>query len=155
VSKTPLVLFGNGQVSFPQYNAANFVDPAPAYLLGVDAAGNVVQATSSSGPLVYVARITQSGTNAPTAVEIVNTTGATFSWVGGYVGAGIYRVTASSAVLTSNKTAIFVTPSGANPYIMLGSVSNTTQCIVTSSSAFSGYTDNLINGAIVKIEIYP
>jgi hypothetical protein len=155
VSKTPLVLFGNGQVSFPQYNAANFVDPAPAYLLGVDTAGNVVQTTSSSGPLVYVARITQTGSSIPTATVIANTTGATFTW--DIIASGIYRATASSAVLTTDKTAIYVTPSSSGAYIMMGGIASTTEFTVTSSNAFGlgGYTNGLINGAIVKIEVYP
>jgi hypothetical protein len=58
-------------------------------------------------------------------------------------------------VLTTDKTAIYATPSGTNPFIMLGAVSSTTECVVTSSSGFAGYNDALINGAIVKIEIYP
>jgi hypothetical protein len=153
-----LVVKSNGQIQFNEYDSTTFEDPAPAYLLGVDTAGNVVQTTGSSGPLVYVARISQSGslgTSVPTAVELANTTGATFSWVGGYLSAGVYRLTASSAVLTTDKTAIFVTPSGGNPYIMMAGVISPTTCVVTSSNGFSGYADNLIDGAIIKIEIYP
>lgn len=142
-------LYGSGSVRFNDYGSGTFTG-IPAYTLGVTLTGSVIEVAE---PLVYVARITQTGTSAPTETVIVNTTGTTFSW--SYLLAGIYRVTAASAVLTTDKTAIYVTPSGANPYIMLAGVSNTTQCVITSSSGFSGYNDNLINGAIVKIEIYP
>jgi hypothetical protein len=145
-----LTLNGGGSIRFNDYGSGTFAG-TPAYTLGVTLTGSVVEV--ANGPLVYVARITQTGTSAPTETVIVNTTGTTFSW--SYLLAGIYRVTAASAVLTTDKTAIYVTPSGANPYIMLAGVSNTTQCVITSSSGFSGYNDNLINGAIVKIEIYP
>ena len=142
-------------ITLNQYDGPNFEDPAPAYLLGVDAAGNVVQTTGSSGPLVYVARITQTGSSAPTATVIANTTGATFAW--DIIVSGIYSVTASSPVLTTNKTAIYVTPSSSGAYIMMAGIGSTTQCTVTSSNAFGlgGFTNGLINGAIVKIEIYP
>jgi hypothetical protein len=150
-----LVVKSNGQIQFNEYDSTTFEDLAPAYLLGVDIAGNVVQATGSSGPLVYVARITQTGSSAPTATVIANTTGATFTW--DIIASGIYSVTASSPVLTTNKTAIYVTPSSSGAYIMMAGIGSTTQCTVTSSNAFGlgGFTNGLINGAIVKIEVYP
>lgn len=145
-------VLGTNQIQIGNYGGNVFPGTSATYALGVDTDGKVVELPLSSGPKVYVARITQTGLSAPTATVIANTTGTTFSW--SYVTSGIYRVTAASAVLTTDKTAIYTTPSGANPFIMLGNVSSTTQCIVTSSSGFSGYNDGLINGAIVKIEIY-
>jgi hypothetical protein len=40
---------------------------------------------------------------------------------------------------------------------MMGGIASTTEFTVTSSNAFGlgGYTNGLINGAIVKIEVYP
>jgi hypothetical protein len=148
-----LTLNPNSSLTLNEYGQTPSAFPGTAvYNLSVDSSGNVIE-TPSSGPLVYVARITQTGVSAPTETVIANTTGTTFSW--SYVVPGIYRVTAASAVLTTDKTAIYATPSGTNPFIMLGAVSSTTECVVTSSSGFAGYNDALINGAIVKIEIYP
>jgi hypothetical protein len=147
VSKTPLVLFGNGQVSFPQYNAANFVDPAPAYLLGVDTAGNVVQATSSSGPLVYAGLITgNAGTVSLT--QYANTTGATISIT--YDGTpGQYTISASSNVFVN--AVVFFTPAIGSTFsaaIFAGSIS-------ISNYDLTGTLANLIPNTKVKIEIYP
>lgn len=56
----------------------------------------------------YVALVTQTGTNAPTAVDIKNDTGATVAWARS--NAGIYTATFSSAVLTANKTIASIVP---------------------------------------------
>lgn len=54
---------------------------------------------------LYEALITQSGTSAPTAVEYKNEfPGVTFTWA--RTGAGVYTITASTAVFTTNKTVI-------------------------------------------------
>ena len=144
----------NSSITLNEYGAGTFTGDV-AYGLAVDVDGNVIETTASSGPLVYVARITQTGSSVPTATVIANTTGATFTW--DIIASGIYSVTASSPVLTADKTAIYVTPSSSGAYIMMAGIGSTTQCTVTSSNAFglAGYTNGLINGAIVKIEIYP
>ena len=146
-------------ITLNQYNGPNFEDPAPAYLLGVDASGNVVQTTGGSGPLVYVARIFQSGTGAaPTATEISNTTGATMSFL--WLSPGVYRLTASSNIFTTGKTAVFLTAgnSGATntTYITTAFISGVTTCIFGSATGFfGGGNDDLLKGATLKIEIYP
>ena len=52
----------------------------------------------------YVALLTQSGTGAPTAVDVKNDTGATVTWARAL--AGTYTATFSSAVLTANKALV-------------------------------------------------
>lgn len=149
-----MTINGDFSLNLSEYGSGTFTGTATRSL-SVDASGNVIETPlSSGGPLVYVARITQTGLTPPTATVIANTTGATFTW--GYTAAGIYSVTASSPVLTTDKTAIYVTPSSSRAYIMMANVGSTTQCSVTSSNDFglSGYTDGYINGATVKIEIY-
>jgi hypothetical protein len=148
-----LTLRGTGAAQLDQYGDGNFTGTA-AYNLAVDFNGNVIEvAAGGSGPLVYIARVSQTGSSAPTAVEIVNTTGATFTWT--RLLAGLYNVTASSAVFTTDKTAIFVTSAGTQPYISRAGVNSTTQCYVNTSSAFSGTQDGLMTDSYVKIEIYP
>jgi hypothetical protein len=153
VNSTALTIKSDGELQLNNYGSGTFTGTA-TYNLAVDASGNVIEvAGGGGGPLVYIARVSQTGSSAPTAVEIVNTTGATFTWA--RVLAGIYTVTASSAVFTTDKTAIFVTSAGPQPYISRAAVNSTTQCGVNTSSAFSGTQDGLMTDSYVKIEIYP
>lgn len=149
-----LTLNSDGSATLHSYGGGGF-SSAPEYLLGVDSSGNVIETAPSSGPLVYVARVTQTGTSDPTAVEIVNTTGATITWDRpGF--AGSYSIIASSPVFTTDKTAIFVTSNGSLPYISRAGVSSTTQCYINTSASFSaGSQDGLMTDSFVKIEIYP
>jgi hypothetical protein len=157
-TSTRLTILPDGQLRLNNYSTANFPDPAPVYSLGVDASGNVVQTTASSGPLVYVARMFQSGTAAPVVAEIANTTGATFTYTRN--GLGDYTLTASDAVFTSGKTAVFLTAgnSGAtsNAYMATAFISGLFTCRFGSATGFfSGGADDLLKGATLKIEIYP
>jgi hypothetical protein len=54
---------------------------------------------------VYTALLNQSGTEAPVATILKNTTGKTFTWT--RQSPGNYTVTASSALFTVNKTIVF------------------------------------------------
>ena len=65
---------------------------------------SVVQA--GLGYTVYTALITQNGTAAPTAIELKNNTGSTFTWT--RTGTGIYKIFSSPAIFTSNKTIVFI-----------------------------------------------
>lgn len=59
----------------------------------------------SLGYTLYTALLTQTGTNAPVATVLQNTTGGTLTWT--RQSAGNYTVTASSALFTANKTIVF------------------------------------------------
>lgn len=153
-----LTVNADKSVTLNGYNSTTFEDPAPAYLLGVDAAGNVVQTTGSSGPLVYVARMFQSGTAAPVVTVIANTTGATMSYE--YIGPGLYRLTASDAIFIPGKTAVFLTAgnSGAFSYAYMATafITGLFTCNFGSAQGFNlGGADDLLKGATFKIEIYP
>ena len=50
--------------------------------------------------------LNQTGTNAPVPTEVYNDTGDTFTW--SYVSTGTYRVTATGAPFTVNKTVVFL-----------------------------------------------
>lgn len=60
-----------------------------------------------SGFKVYIATVTQTGTNAPVPTVLFNSLGGTPAW--SYAGVGIYNLTLASA-FPENKTAIFPTP---------------------------------------------
>ena len=62
--------------------------------------------TYNLGYTVYTALLNQTGTAAPVAAILQNTTGGTLTWT--RQSAGNYTVTASSALFTANKTIVFV-----------------------------------------------
>jgi len=106
------------------------------------------------GYTAYVARVTQSCTNAPVATVISNNTGLTFTWT--RQNTGSYRVSPSSAFVI-NKTWIQMTGGDL-------SVGTTSVSIKGIGTAFASAVNvNLINGnvadeitaAFVEIRIYP
>lgn len=153
-----LTIDPDGQLKLNEYDSVNFIDPSPAYMLGVDASGNVVQ---SNNPLVYVALLTQTGTSNPVVTVIKNTTGQTLTW--DRVGVGSYRCLTTGTPFTTNKTIINVSYGAGGTDFVAGINSY----INTTSSAFvlttgmgplgtgpAAYTDGLLTFASVKIEIY-
>lgn len=56
---------------------------------------------------IYMAMLSQSGTNAPVLTEIINTTGQTIT--SGYTSVGIYTLIAGGATFTANKTGVVAT----------------------------------------------
>ena len=109
---------------------------------------------SQVGYSTYVARVTQSGTNAPVATVISNNTGLTFTWSRNSTGS--YRVSPSSAFVV-NKTWIQMTGGDL-------SSGTTSVSIKDIGTAFASAVNvNLVNGnvadnitaAFVEIRIYP
>jgi hypothetical protein len=150
-----LVVKSNGQIQFNEYDSTTFEDPAPAYLLGVDISGNVVQTTpTSSGPLVYVARINGSFAGGVNFIEIANTTGATFSIAA--LLAGYYQITCSNSSLFNNTNAVaFLTLNSGATGVGGIFIASLTAAMDIETYNFSGSSADLINLAMIKIEIYP
>ncbi len=82
-----------------------FLDEADSKLKTKDSTGTIeelsVEGGASTGPLVYKATVTQTGTNAPVAVIITNTLSGTPVW--SYEEFSEYRLTLVGA-FTENKT---------------------------------------------------
>ena len=124
---------------------------------GVDASGLLGQ------PLKYVAYITQTGSSAPTVeYALMNTLGATATY--SRLGAGSYRITFSSAVLTSTKTTFEVKPivSAFNFDVINGYIHpvNLQSFSTTAIDFFSvGLdfvpADDLLEQAVIEITVYP
>ena len=95
---------------------------------------------------VYTALLTQSGTAAPVATVLENTTGATIAWT--RTGSGIYAGTISSALFAANKTVVFVN-TGAG-----GTVAKWTRTSTTAVSVDST-TDGIFTAGSLEIRIYP
>jgi hypothetical protein len=151
VESVKLTISNEGQVTFNKYDAANFPDAAPAYLLGVDTSGNVVQAPSiPAGPTVYAARISGDGAGA-SFVQAGNSTGATLTLTNPAVGQ--FRITASSAIFNASKTLFFFQASGG--LVVTAALITSTTIIDVYVYSTSQTPQNAVDGAFVKIEIYP
>ena len=79
------------------------------------------------GYTVYTALITQTGTDAPVATVLQNTTGGTIAW--SYSNVGIYVATISDATYTANKTAVLISSGGVSNSTVKSSVVNSTTAL--------------------------
>lgn len=109
-------------------------------------------------PKVYVALLSQTGTDAPVATVLKNTLGfiPTFA----YSGQGQYTIN-SSAGFTANKTWVN-TPNTVNDgdpfstgYIIQCAIASTSQIVLTCSNIVSGGADGVINNTPIEIRVYP
>ncbi len=95
---------------------------------------------------VYTVLLNQSGTAAPVATILKNTTGKTFTWT--RQSAGNYTITASSALFTVNKTIVFGNQGNiADMDFRWNRTSDTTVTLSTGADA------KLVNGSF-EIRIY-
>ncbi len=101
---------------------------------------------------VYTALLSQSGTNAPTAIVLENTLGGTVVWT--RTGTGNYTAALTGA-FTSNKTAFFInTYLGAYSVgVQYGSVNNF--LIDTRVASTNTFTDGLLVGNTIEVRVYP
>jgi hypothetical protein len=108
----------------------------------------------SAGPgyKVYAAIMNQSGIpEPPTATVLKNTTGATFTWT--RFGAGQYRVEASSAVFTANKTAAVF--NNGNSFNSSSSwLRNNDSFLQIETGTGSSKLDGFLNNGYLEILIY-
>jgi hypothetical protein len=81
----------------------------------------------SLGYTVYTALITQTGTDAPVATVLQNTTGGTITWT--YSNVGVYVATISGTTYTANKTAVLISSGGVNNSTVKSSVVNSTTAL--------------------------
>ena len=115
--------------------------------------------TGSANPKVYVALLTQSGTNAPVATVLENTLGSDIVWT--YQGIGQYYGTLANA-FTLNKTTVILGTAvrGGDPSDIRASIVATTlsvnQIQVSTGDAMTSTRedDGLLNTAI-EIRVYP
>ena len=102
----------------------------------------------SLGYTVYTALITQTGTAAPVATVLQNTTGGTFTYA--RTSGGDYTVTASSSLFTANKTIVFLNGGSAenNHDIAWGRASDTVINLSTHNS------DGKFTAGSIEIRVY-
>jgi hypothetical protein len=113
---------------------------------------NALAPTSVAGSKAYVAQWTQT-VGDPTPTEIFNNTGATFAWT--RTGTGTYKITASSAVFTTDKTFYNIQGAGslAASQIVQPTSINTTEALYRQIDVNSGATVDG-NSGWVEIRIY-
>lgn len=107
--------------------------------------GSYIQSNSILGYLSYAAGVTQSTTSAPSATVSKNDFGATtFTWA--RTTAGVYTVTASTAIFTSGKTQVIIPAS-------LTGLTNVTY-IVTSTTVIT-FTTNVTSVIATVLSVTP
>jgi hypothetical protein len=122
---------------------------------GTDTARAVTPAgvAAAIGYTEYVALVSQSGTNAPTAVEIKNTTGTTVIFT--RVLAGLYKATFSAPIIIVNKTSILTQTGNANAgkFTAYRGIDDTFINLVTFNTSFS-LADGQLNSSHLVVRIY-
>ncbi len=108
------------------------------------------------GYTVYTALITQTGTAAPVATVLQNTTGGTIAWTRPTnPGAGRYVATISGANFTANKTTVIVTSGGNSNMILRPAAIVPTAIDWYNINAQNGNVGDVIKATTtVEIRIY-
>lgn len=107
----------------------------------------------------YQAIISQTGTNAPSATTFQNELITSMTWA--RASAGLYTLTAGSAVFTSNKTVIILS----NPITSLVSyfIISTSNTVITLTTIIASViatvltataTDALITNLLIEVRVY-
>lgn len=116
------------------------------------AASNATTALSRQPTKIYVALLTQTGTNAPVVTILQSTFSGALTWT--YTGVGIYTVTSASNEFTSTRTA--ATCSITNYFaqnIFVLNVLPTSMELQTLSTSAAGVNGMLTN-SVVEIRVY-
>lgn len=109
---------------------------------------------------LYAASLSQASTSAPSATVFINGFGATtFTWA--RTSAGLYTVTANSAIFTANKTFVSVSPPTLDLVSFKAIVSSTTVITLTTNllSVIATVltptaTDVLLSNNLFQIQVY-
>lgn len=161
-------------------NVSQLVSAISTYVIGVAAtngyavtATDFIWANSASVDIAYISSkmpysryaslVTQTGTSAPVNTDEINDfTGTTFTWA--RTSAGVYTVTASSAVFASGKTAGIYSPlTNLNGALSIVRTSSTVLTITTAVQALAvlgllGFTatptDAMLSVNLFEIRVY-
>lgn len=100
----------------------------------------------------YVALLTQTSTNAPTATVLENSLGGAIVWT--YGGAGYYYGTLSGAFVNNKTYATLSTGLGAGAEIVKVGVISNNQIMVTVANSLNAATDGVLYSASLEIRVY-
>lgn len=104
-------------------------------------------------PKRYKALLSQSGTSAPTAIELENTLGVTLTW--SYVSVGLYRATPSTGIFDAEKTFFYINPNNQGVGLEVITRVNDVDDIRVSSTENDIDDDGLMDLVPFLIEVYP
>ena len=134
----------------------NFNDKVRAMALRLIGNNDAVKAATE--PKVYIALLTQTGTDAPVATVLKNTLGGVPVW--SYSNVGVYTGTLASA-FTANKTITNINQAGVNlafpeetGFKSFFRVNDNTVRIMTKLVSYDDAND-LLDSVSIKIEVYP
>lgn len=111
-----------------------------------------VAKSDMAAKLVYTARISQSGTNAPTAAGAVNKTGQSATY--GYQAAGDYSLTFGAAIATTaDNIKVLIQSGGANPgtWVVNAYAASTTVIDILSADTGFNLTDDILTNATIQV----
>jgi hypothetical protein len=139
----------NSSITLNEYGAGTFTGSAE-YGLAVDSSGNVIEIQAP--PLVFAARILSTGSTS--FVQMANSTGGTLTISQSIITPGLYTITSSNAAfIGSSNTIVFVNLADGQPGIA-GVRVNNASTITLEVLDFTGAYADLIDDAMIKIEIY-
>ena len=144
-------VLASNQIQFGQYGGGLITGTA-AYGLAVEADGKIIETTPN--PKVYAAKLSQTGSTAPTAAVYLNNTSLTFSW--SRDDNGDYYVTSSAPM--GNATGFLnggnAGNSGESVIYNMVQVSSTAFRVTTWNTVGGLLSDGFIANATVEIHIY-
>ena len=104
--------------------------------------------------LVYTAKVSQSGTNAPTTVVMQNTLG-TFTITRSNVGAYEFSCAAFTGFSVFGKVAVFLTNSSSSSFASAQYVPPISAVQIITASSGGGNADGVLSNATLEIRVYP
>jgi hypothetical protein len=107
-----------------------------------------------AGTKMYLALLTQTGTNAPVATVLQNTLGGTVVW--SYDGSGLYTATRTGA-FTANKTIIFINTGVPDAFLIFSAKWVDANSVQVGSADIEGlsYVNGLLLNTSIQIIVYP
>lgn len=149
------IVFGDRNSKESYIPSGRYFDYLVDYINGTNSEGNKgYNDFPTDGVKRYKALLSQSGSNAPTAIVLENTLGEVPTFV--YSDIGEYRLTTVGNIFETNKTIVnFQLITSENGQISIYSVSENTILIITYDYLMKG-NDNIMNyGTNGLIEVYP
>ena len=168
VTDTQLKLYGTGElelvgntptVSNAYWRMPTVAAPNTGYVLAKSSGSiNLEWVPNAKIYKVYTALVLQTGTNAPTATVLENTTGATIAWTRNSTGRFI--ATASATLFTIGKTLVSLSSGSTSgtdgKFLKAGGAGTTTvQTIYNHDTNTNASVDGIAAGSMVEFRIYP
>ncbi len=127
-------------------------------LATTDTVQDALDAIAAAEPKVYIALLTQTGTNAPVATVLKNTLGGEVVW--SRTGMGTYEGTLTGAFVINKTTPISKTLPKLNDvitstYNIQGGRSTNNTYVITTGNSDDGINDEQLQNVLIKIEVYP